>query len=87
MNRETRNVRVFCGASGLLLLTLAGIVSAYQVLFSLWMTAYPLANIHSWRAHFYFRLVQTLLIAFAWIVLAVWLIRSQHKDQPSPSVP
>jgi len=70
--------------SGLALLTLAGIVSAYQVLLSLWMTAYPLAEINFWRPHLYLRLVQTVVIAFVWIVLVVRSLRSRRKDRPVP---
>jgi hypothetical protein len=50
-------------------------VSVYQVLFSLWMTAYPYADINFWRPHFHLRLVQTVLIGVLWTALVVWMFR------------
>jgi hypothetical protein len=60
---------------GLTFLTVAAMVSVYQVLFSLWMTAYPYADINSWRPHFYLRLAQTALIGMLWTALVVWMFR------------
>jgi len=71
--------RIVGAAIGLIVLTLAGIVSVYQVLFSLWMTAYPMADINSWRPHLYLRLAQTLLIGLFWVGLAVWMIRMKKS--------
>jgi len=84
VNGQLRNMRVFCGVSCLVLLTLAGLLSMYEVLFSLWMTAYPMADINFWRQHLYFKLVQAVMVAIAWIVLAVWLFRARHRNQPGP---
>jgi hypothetical protein len=52
-------------------------VSVYQVLFSLWMTAYPYADINFWRPHLYLRLAQTVLIGMLWSALAVWMFRKR----------
>ena len=62
---------------GLIFLTVAGMVSVYQVLFSLWMTAYPYADINFWRPHLYIRLAQTVIIAVLWGTLAVWILRKR----------
>jgi len=75
--RATR--RIVSGAIGLIVLTLAGIASVYQVLFSLWMTAYPMADINFWRPHLYLRLGQTLLIGLFWVGLAVWMVRMKKS--------
>jgi hypothetical protein len=37
----------------LLLLTFAGLLSVYQLLFSVWMTAYPHVDTGAWRSRFY----------------------------------
>ncbi len=65
---------------GLLVLTVAGMASVYQLLFSLWMTAYPFADIDFWRPHFYFRLAQTVLIGVFWTGLAVWKYRNRRRS-------
>jgi hypothetical protein len=60
---------------GLVALTLGGLFSLYQVLFDLWMLAYPFADPNVWRTRFYFRLATTIIIGASWIALAVWLYR------------
>lgn len=57
------------------LLTVAELVSLYEAAFSLWMTAYPFADIRFWRVHLYFRLVQAALCSVLWIAVAAWLFR------------
>jgi len=69
------NQRTVWAGIGLTCLTVAGMVSVYQVLFSLWMTAYPYADINFWRPHFHLRLVQTVLIGVLWTALVVWMFR------------
>jgi hypothetical protein len=61
------------------LLTLAAAVSFYQLAFSVWMTANPLADIHVWRARFYLRLSITGVIGACWIVALVWLVRTWRR--------
>jgi len=65
----------------LTLLTLGGLLSVYQMLFALWMTAYPYANINVWRSRLYVRLAITVAIAFLWSALAVWLFRHRRKAE------
>ncbi len=67
-----------------MLLTLAGAYSLYWVLFSIWMTAYPFADLHVWRIHFYVWLSATLLIAVCWTALLVWLIRRKRASKSGP---
>ena len=63
----------------LVLLALAVAVSFYQLAFSVWMTAYPFADIHVWRARFYLRLSITGAIGACWIVALVWLVRTWRR--------
>ncbi|HSZ15688.1 MAG TPA: hypothetical protein VK764_01220 [Terracidiphilus sp.] len=63
---------------GLVILTLGGLFSLYQVLFDLWMLAYPFADPNVWWTRFYFRLATTIIMAASWIALAVWLYRRRR---------
>ena len=42
--------RLIWARVGFVTLTLAGLVSLYQVLFDVWMTAYPFANAKEWQS-------------------------------------
>ncbi len=44
-------------------LAFGGLVSLYQALFDLWMTAYPFASVNEWRTRLYIRLATTIGIA------------------------
>lgn len=67
----------------LLLLTLAALVGAYQVLFDSWMTAYPFANAGEWRTRFYIRLVTALVISLLWAGLVIWLwLQRKRRNRP-----
>lgn len=65
----------------LMALTIGGVISIYQMLFDVWMTAYPFANAHEWRVRFYIRLATIIVIGLLWIVLAVWLYRQRRQDR------
>jgi len=65
----------------LVLLTLGGLVSLYQVLFDAWMTAYPFADPNEWRTRFYIRLATTIVIGLIWGSLAVWLLRQKPRGR------
>jgi len=67
----------------LALLTFGAVVSAYQVLFDIWMTAYPFANANEWRARLYIRLVTTVVIGLLWVGLAIWLWLQRKRANPS----
>lgn len=63
----------------LTLLTLGGLLSVYQLLFSVWMTAYPHVDTGAWRTRFYERLAITIVIGFFWSTLAVWRFRHRRR--------
>jgi hypothetical protein len=65
----------------LMALTIGGVISVYQMLFDVWMTAYPFAKPHEWRARFYIRLATIIVIGLLWIVLAVWLYRQRRQGR------
>jgi hypothetical protein len=71
--------RLLWARIALIILPLCGLISIYQVLFDMWMTAYPFADTHVWRMRFYVRLGTTVVIGVCWIALAVWLYsRNRH---------
>jgi hypothetical protein len=59
----------------LALLSLAGLFSLYQMLFGLWMTAYPFVNNDLWRVRVFLWLAATVLIGALWCGLLFWLVR------------
>lgn len=65
----------------LVVLSLAGLITAYQVAFCVWMTAYPFAPITEWRARLYWRVATLLLIIFAWGYLALRIIRRRRSQE------
>ncbi len=71
--------KIFWASVALVLLTVGGLISLYQVLFDSWMTAYPFANANEWRMRFYIRLATTTVIALFWCTLAIWLHRSDDE--------
>ena len=73
--------RIVCGSSVLVLLTVGGLLSIYQMLFALWMTAYPYANESVWRSRFYMRMATTILIGLLWIAQSAWLYRRRRQGR------
>jgi hypothetical protein len=71
--------KIIWASIALATLTLGGLVSLYQVLFDVWMTAYPFANANEWRTRLYIRLATTIVIALFWSVLAAWLYRQRRQ--------
>ena len=67
----------------LVLLTVAGLISVYQVCFDVWMTAYPYANPDVWRQRLWLRLITTVVIGALWIVALAWLVRVRRRARPS----
>jgi hypothetical protein len=63
--------------------TLAGILSAYYLLFSIWMTAHPLYDSAAWRLRVYERFGITTLDALLWIGSLVWLRKLAARRQTS----
>jgi antibiotic biosynthesis monooxygenase (ABM) superfamily enzyme len=72
--------KIIWAGAALVLLTIAGLVSLYQVLFDVWMTAYPLADANEWRTRLYIRLATAVVIAVLWSVLAIWLKRQGRRQ-------
>ena len=71
--------RLVLASVGLVLLTLAGLVSLYRLAFAVWMTAYPFVNTKEWQTRFYFRLATSIVIASFWSLLAIWLYRHRRR--------
>lgn len=63
----------------LILLTIAGLISLYQVAFDIWMTAYPYADADFWKQRLRIRLITTVGIGALWIILLTWLIRARRR--------
>jgi predicted unusual protein kinase regulating ubiquinone biosynthesis (AarF/ABC1/UbiB family) len=63
----------------LILLTVAGLISLYQVAFDVWMTAYPYANADIWKQRLWVRLITTVVIAVLWVVTLTWLLRARRR--------
>jgi hypothetical protein len=72
--------RTLWAALALLILTLGGLLSGYQLLFALWMTAYPKVNNAEWATRFYERLAITAAIGICWISLAIWTFRRKPNS-------
>ena len=71
------------GAVLLILLTIAGLISLYQVAFDVWMTAYPYANAELWKQRLWLRLITTVVIGALWVVILAWLIRLRRREHSS----
>lgn len=70
------------GASvALFVLTIGGLFTLFQVLFDVWMTAYPFANTSEWRTRLCIRLVTIVVIGFVWSTIVVWLVRRRRREQ------
>jgi hypothetical protein len=74
--------RLWLGWVSLMLLTAAGLYSAYWPAFALWMMAYPFADPRYWRPRLYLLLVQTGFVLVCWVGNVVWL-RRQRRDSHS----
>jgi ABC-type xylose transport system permease subunit len=67
--------KMMWAGAALSILTVGGLVSLYQLMFAVWMTAYPFVNTNEWRRWFYIWLVTTVVIGLLWGTLAGWLFR------------
>jgi hypothetical protein len=68
-----RQARVMGASIALFILTMGGLFTLYQVIFDIWMTAYPFANTNEWRTRLYIRLATIILIGLIW---STWSARS-----------
>jgi hypothetical protein len=60
------------------ILPLAGLVSLYQTLFTLWMCAHPVYQSQEWQTRFYIRLSTTVVIVALWLFADIWLLRRRR---------
>jgi hypothetical protein len=67
----------------LALSTLGGIVSVYDLLFSIWMTAHPLYDSQAWHIRVYERFGITALDGLIWVGSILWLWRMAKIPQTS----
>jgi hypothetical protein len=63
----------------LAILTLAGLDCLYWLSFSVWMLAYPFAQVSVWRIRFYIWLIAAVLVSFLWLFTLIWLIREIRR--------
>jgi len=76
---------LWAAALALFALTLGGLLSVYQTLFAVWMTAYPMVNTVEWRTRLYERFAITIGVGICWIALAIWLYRQSQKSTSQAS--
>jgi hypothetical protein len=67
--------------AALVLLSVLGLLSVYQLLFDLWMTAYPYADERIWQGRLVIRVATTLVIATVWTALLVWFIKNLRSGR------
>jgi hypothetical protein len=65
----------------LILLTIAGLITLYQVAFDVWMTAYPYANADIWKQRLWVRLITTVVIGVLWALILTWLIKARRRGR------
>jgi hypothetical protein len=75
--------RTAAALSLFVLSTLAGIVSVYFLLFSIWMTAHPRYDSEAWHIRVYERFGITVLDGLIWLGSIIWLWRIVTKRQTS----
>jgi hypothetical protein len=74
----TSRVKLIGASVALFILTMGGLFTLYQMLFDVWMTAYPFVNTSEWRTRLYVRLATCILIGFLWSTLVAWLFRHRR---------
>jgi hypothetical protein len=72
-------VKLMSASMALFVLTMAGLLTLYQVLFDVWMTAYPFANTNEWRTRLYVRVATFILIGVFWSALVAWMVRQRRR--------
>jgi hypothetical protein len=74
-------IRKVIAWSLLTLSTLGGMLSVYQLLFSIWMSAHPRYDSEAWHTRYYERLAITALDGVIWVGSIVWLFRLAKKAE------
>ena len=72
-------LKLMSASMALFILTMGGLLTLYQVLFDVWMTAYPFANTNEWRTRLYIRVATFILIGVIWSSLVAWLVRQRRS--------
>ncbi|MGA3228117.1 MAG: hypothetical protein ABSC65_30425 [Acidobacteriaceae bacterium] len=72
-------MKLMSAGMALFVLTMAGLTTLYQVLFDVWMTAYPFANTNEWRTRLYVRVATFVLIGVFWSALVAWMVRQRRR--------
>ena len=72
-------VKLWGASVMLLILTMGGLFTLYQVCFDVWMTAYPFVNTSEWRTRIFMRLATIIVIGFFWSGIVVWLFRHRRR--------
>jgi hypothetical protein len=75
--------RTVAALSIFVLSTLAGIVSVYYLLFSIWMSAHPRYDSAAWHIRVYERFGITVLDGLIWLGSVIWLWRIATSRQSS----
>jgi hypothetical protein len=78
-------IRKVIAWSLLTLSTLGGMLSVYQLLFSIWMTANPRYDSDAWHTRYYERLAITVLVGLIWVGSIVWLVRLAGNAEKTAS--
>ena len=60
------------------ILSLCEVYALYCAAFSLWMTAYPFADVRVARTHLYEWIGACVVIGLCWIGALIWLLRQRH---------
>lgn len=75
----TSRVKLLGASIALFILTMGGLFTLFQMLFDVWMTAYPFSNASEWRMRLYIRLATLVVIGFLWSTLVAWLFRHRRE--------
>ena len=81
----TRKPTLLAGIA-LVILTMGGLMSAFQTMFTAWMPSYPNTNAAEWQVRFYVELAITLVLGIGWLIDAVWLVREGFRIENRQSV-
>lgn len=76
-----RRGKIIWASGALVLLTLAALINLYQILFDVWMTAYPFADAAIWRTRLSMRLITISAIGLLWSVLVLWVYRQMRHSR------
>ncbi len=70
----------------LVVLTMGGLMSAFQTMLTAWMPSYPSTNAAEWQVRFYIELAITLVLGIGWLIDAIWLVREGFRIENRQSV-